>query len=122
MNVEHQPAVTATDLFAPHVLLPAQMARSAANCWLRRLYGAILEDALDCLAGKGPASQPDRSGDKPRRRREAWAWIIAETKTCFSFLTICTVLELNIEAVRVEARRRVGVGNEVRPMTVSSLQ
>jgi hypothetical protein len=122
VNVEHKSAVAATQLFAPHVLLPAQMARSAPNRWLRRLYGAILEDALDCLTGKGPASQPDRSGDKTRRRREALAWIMADTETCFSFLTICTVLELNIEAVRAEARRRVGVESEMPPMTGSDLQ
>jgi hypothetical protein len=122
VDVEHQTAVDTTHLFVPHVLLPAQMARSAANRWLRRLYGAILEDALACLAGKGPPSQPDRSGDKARRRREAWAWIMADTETCFSFLTICTVLDLNTEAVRAEARRQVVCGNEVRPEAVPGLQ
>jgi hypothetical protein len=122
MNAETQTAVEVSRLFAPHVLLPSQVARSAANRWLRRLYGAILEDALACLVGKGPVSQPGRSGDGARRRREAWAWIMADTETCFSFLTICTVLDLNIEAVRVEARRRVAPGGEMPPDTGPGLQ
>ena len=101
-------------LFAPHVLLPVQMTRSAANRWLRRLYGAILEDALACLAGKGPVSQPGRSGDGARRRREAWEWIMSDSETCFSFTTICSFLDLNMEAVRAEARRRMEAGGQSR--------
>jgi hypothetical protein len=122
MNAETQTAVEVSRLFAPHILLPTQMARSAANRWLRHLYGAILEDALACLEGKGPASQPGRAGDVARRRREAWAWMMSDVETCFSFPTICAVLDLNIEAVRAEARRRVAPGGEMPTDTVPGLQ
>jgi hypothetical protein len=114
--------VEVSRLFAPQVLLPVQMARSAANRWLRRLYGAILEDALACLQGKGLASQPGRAGDGARRRREAWAWMMSDVETCFSFTTICAVLDLNIEAVRAEARRRVAPGGEMPTETEPGLQ
>ena len=122
MDAEPQTAVNVSHLFAPQVLLPTQMARSGANRWLRRLYGAILEDALACLVGKGPVSQPGRVNDGARRRREAWAWIMSDAESCFSFTTICTVLDLHIEAVRAEAHRRVGLGNERRPTTAPGLQ
>ena len=112
MDVEPQITAAVNRLFDPDVLLPTQLGRSTNNnCWLRRLYGAILEDALECLDGRGLASStgvhtaPER--ERARRRQQAWEWIMSEAETCFSFITICSVLELNSEAVRAKLRRRV---------------
>src|SRR3954467_15231292 len=110
VDVAPQITVAVSRLLAPQVLLPTQIARSTNNNrWLRRLYGAILEDALECLDGRGLASStglhtaPER--DRARRRQGAWEWIMSEAETCFSFITLCAVLELNSEAVRTETRR-----------------
>ena len=109
MEVEPQTAADGSRLFAPSVLLPTQRARSTtSNRWLLRLYGAILEDALECLEGRGA---PNSGGlcaarERERRKKDAWEWIMSEAETCFSFTTICAVLELNSEAVRAALRRR----------------
>jgi hypothetical protein len=108
MNAEPQTAVDVSRLFAPQVLLPTQRARSAINNrWLLRLYGAILEDALACLEGRGAPNSGGLCADRERarRRQQAWEWIMSEAETCFSFITICSVLELNSEAVRAALRR-----------------
>jgi hypothetical protein len=108
IDVEPPTAAPVPRLLAPDVLLPTQMARSSStNLWLRRLYGAILEDALECLDGRGAptsgAAHPGR--ERARRRQQAWEWIMSEAETCFAFLTLCSVLGLDSAAVRAELRR-----------------
>src|SRR5262245_18936583 len=122
MNADNSPAVDLSRLFAPQVLLPAQLAHSAAHRWLRRLYGAILEDALGCLEDGGSPNTRPTEGSVARRGREAWTWIMSDAETCFSFLTICWLLDLNAAAVRAEARRRVAPGPEIPPEAWQGLQ
>ena len=95
-------------LFAPDILLPTQMARSATDRWLRRLYGAILEDALECLQGRGaPGSTGVHPGrERHRRRQAAWDWIRSDADHCFSFRTVCAVLDLDVTAVRSQLTHR----------------
>ena len=95
-------------LFAVGTLLPTQMARSMADRWLWRLYRAILEDALECLGGRGaPSSMGMRlSRERVRRRQAAWDWIMADAEYCFSFPTVCAVLDLDVAAVRKQLARR----------------
>jgi hypothetical protein len=99
-------------LFAPDILLPTQMARSAADRWLRRLYGAILEDALECLEGRGAPSSTGVRNDyeRARRRQQAWDWIMSDADYCFSFPTVCSVLQLDVDAVRRRLARRFALG------------
>ena len=109
-TIDREPPTTAPvpRLLAPAVLLPTQIARSTNHHrWLRRLYGAVLADALECLQGRGAPNTGGMNADRERlrRRQQAWEWIMSEAQTCFSFATICAVLELNSEAVRAELRR-----------------
>jgi hypothetical protein len=99
-------------LFAPALLLPTQMARSAADRWLLRLYRAILEDAVECLGGRGA---PNTAGVHPnrervRRRQAAWDWVMSDAEYCFSFRTVCLVLDLDVDAVRRQLARRSASG------------
>jgi hypothetical protein len=113
--VEPPPIAPVPHLLTPAVLLPTQMARSSSNnLWLRRLYGAILEDALDCVEGRGVrgSTRGNLTHERPRRRQQAWAWIMSEAETCLAFLTICSVLGLDSAAVRAELRRRVTPARE----------
>jgi hypothetical protein len=103
-------AVGAVRLFAPAVLLPVQVVYPQPDGWLRRLCLAILEDALGCLAGKGsPGGRPYR-GEVARRAREAWEWVLSDAEYLFSFTLVCTVLDLDVEAVRSQVRQRVAQG------------
>jgi hypothetical protein len=92
-------------LLTPSVLLPAQMASPWADRWLRRLCRAILEDALACLAGKGPSSNLG-SSDSARRASQARQWFQSDATYLFSFATVCAVLDLEAEAVRRQVRQR----------------
>jgi hypothetical protein len=83
---------------APAGLQSVQDDYPPADHWLGRLCQAILEDALKCLGTPG------------RDQREAWDWVISEAEYCFSFPTVCAVLQLNAEAVRSEARHRFAPG------------
>jgi hypothetical protein len=89
-------------LFIPESLLPTQTLPAPADRWLRRLCRAILQDALECLQGRGaPGStgvHPKR--ERHRRRQAAWDWIMSDAEYCFSFPTVCAVLNLDVGAVR----------------------
>src|SRR3954447_3196809 len=81
---------TETQLFAPALLLPTQTLSAPADRWLRRLCRAILEDAVECLEGRGAPNtagvHPER--ERARRRQEAWEWIRSDAEYCFSFRTV----------------------------------
>lgn len=109
-------------LFTPTVILPAQLLRPPATSWLRRLYVAILSDALECLEGKGVPGNLRSSRDRARRRREAWEWMMSEAEHCCSFLTLCAVLDLNVEAIRREVRQRFAPGQAPQPGFPRSLR
>jgi hypothetical protein len=93
-------------LFAADLILPVQVVHPPADRWLWRLCLAILEDALKCLEGKGSPGGRSRHGEIARRTREAWEWFLSDAEYCFSFPTVCLVLNLNAEAVRREVRQR----------------
>jgi hypothetical protein len=115
------PPLQPPHLLAPHVLLPVQCARPPVNSWLRHLYVAILSDVLDCLAGKGAPSTLNRGQDKPRRWHEAWQWVMSEAEHCFACVTICAVLEINVEALRREVRHRFAPGGTAHAVLPRSL-
>jgi hypothetical protein len=96
-------------LLAANIILPVQIAHPPAGRWVQRLYVAILEDALACLEGKGSLNKGRRDA-VARRTQEAWEWLLSDAEHCFSFLTVCSVLDLNVEAVRREIRQRVAQG------------
>jgi hypothetical protein len=87
-----------------------QVVHPPADGWLRRLYLAILEDALGCLAGKGAPSGKPYRGEVARRAREAREWVLSDAQYCFSFTTVCAVLNLDAEAVRRAIRQRLAQG------------
>jgi len=82
--------------------------RLVADHWLWRLYRAILEDALECLQGRGaPGSTGVHPGrERHRRRQAAWDWIRSDADHCFSFRTVCAVLDLDVTAVRSQLTHR----------------
>jgi hypothetical protein len=122
VNAATPTAMQATHLLTPNALLPVQFAHPPATSWLRRLYVAILSDALDCLDGKGPPSKMGSARDGTYRRNEAWAWVMSEVEHCFAFLTICAVLDLNVEAIRREIRHRFAPGRVPQPGLPRSLR
>ncbi|HJY83453.1 MAG TPA: hypothetical protein VKK81_20500 [Candidatus Binatia bacterium] len=97
-------------LFSANVILPVQVVHPPTDCWLRRLCLAILEDALGCLEGKGSPGGRVYRGEVARRSREAREWFLSDAEYCFSFTTVCAVLNLSAEAVRREVRQRVAQG------------
>ena len=103
-------AVGVVRLFAPAVLLPVQVVHPPADRWLRRLCLAILEDALGCLEGKGSPSGKPYRGEVARRTHEAWEWFLSDAEYLFSFTLVCTILDLEVEAVRSQVRQRVAQG------------
>ena len=110
VNGENPAGVEVTGLFTADVILPVQVLHPPADRWLRRLCLAILEDALGCLAGNGsPGGKVHRIAGA-RRTHEAWEWFLSDAEYCFSFTTVCSVLNLNAEAVRREVRQRLAQG------------
>jgi hypothetical protein len=70
MATEHEARAHEIRMFTPNVLLPAQVLRPPATSWLRRLYMAILSDALDCRRAKGHPAKcavPETSRAASRR-------------------------------------------------------
>jgi hypothetical protein len=122
MNTVTSSAPPAPHMLTPTIILPVQFAHSPATSWLRRLYAAILSDALDCLEGKGPPSKQGSARDGAHRRNEAWAWVMSEAEHCFAFQTICAVLDLNVEAIRREVRQRFAPDRVPRPGFPRSLR
>jgi hypothetical protein len=94
--------------FAVDVPLPVRDPDALADHWLPRLSQAILADALKCLGA--------RSSDGP----EAWEWVVSDADYCFSFTTVCVVLQLNAEAVRRAVHHRFAPGR-ARPGRFSQL-
>jgi hypothetical protein len=88
-------------MFTPYALLPAQVVHPPADCWLQRLYLAIFEDALKYLAVSGGYGGPRA---RARHRHETWQWVLSDADYCFSFSTVCSVLNLNVEAIRERLR------------------
>lgn len=103
MHVGNSTAGEVPRLLAANIILPVQIAYPPGERWVRRLYVAILEEALACLEGKG---LPNTG----RHAQEAWEWVLSDAEHCFSFLTVCSVLDLNVEAVRRVIRQRVAQG------------
>jgi hypothetical protein len=84
-----------------------QVVHPPASNWLRRLSLAILEEALECVEGRGSPAGKSKQRDVVRRTREALAWVMSDAEHCFSFTTICAVLTLDPAAVRRAVRARV---------------
>ncbi len=107
MEAENRAGVNLTHLFAADVLLPVQVVHPPADRWLHRLCLAILEDALKYLEVRG--GYGGRRA-RARQRHETWEWFLSDAEYCFSFTTVCSVLNLNAEAVRRAVRRRRAQG------------
>ncbi len=107
MEVENFAEVNLTHLFAADVILPVQVIHALPDRWLQRLCLAILEDALNCLEIRAV-----RGGHiaRARYRNEAWAWLMSDADYCFSFTTVCSVLQLNAEAIRKQLRQAATPG------------
>jgi hypothetical protein len=90
-----------TQMFTPYALLPVQVVRPPADCWLQRLSLAVFEDALKSLGDNRGYGDPRA---RARHRHETWQWVLSDADYCFSFSTVCSVLNLNVEAVRERLR------------------
>ena len=106
MGVEERAGVELTGVFIPEALLPVQVVHPLAESWLQRLCLAIFEDALKCLE----ARTVRKGRGVARDRHEAWAWVLSDADYCFSFPTVCAVLQLDGEAVRKRLRARFAGG------------
>jgi hypothetical protein len=73
---------------------------------IKRLMLAVLQDALECLAGRAVCTG---GSDTSRRLREAAEWVADNNETeVFSFNSVCEVLGVDAAAVRkalIEGRR-----------------
>jgi hypothetical protein len=86
-------------------LQPVQEEYPRADRWLRRLSLAILTDVLKDLEGfGGPGGRIAIA--RARYGHAAWDWVLSDAWYFFSFSVVCTVLDLNIEAVRRAVRQR----------------
>jgi hypothetical protein len=91
-------------------LQPVQEEYPRADRWLCRLCLAILTDVLKDLEGfGGPGGRIAIA--RARYGHEAWDWVLSDAWYFFSFRVVCTVLDLNIEAVRRAVRRRLAQGD-----------
>jgi len=90
-------------------LQPVQEEYPRADRWLRRLSLAILTDVLKDLEGFG-GSGGRIAIARARYGHEAWDWVLSDAWYFFSFSVVCTVLDLNIEAVRRQVRQRFAQG------------
>jgi hypothetical protein len=79
--------------------------------WLRRLCQAILADALKGLGGCGGCGGPI---SRARYSHEAWDWVRSDAWYFFSFSLVCTVLDLDREAVRRRLGQRFAPGSGLR--------
>jgi len=94
-------------------LQPVQADSPPADRWLRRLCLAILTDALKDLEGfGGPGGRIAIA--RARYGHEAWDWVLSDAWYFFSFSVVCTVLDLNMEAVRRQIRHRFAPGSALR--------
>jgi hypothetical protein len=93
-----RPTEEGSRLFSAEVFLPVQATPSRADHWLQRLCLALLLDALKCVWTPG------------RRQREAWEWMRSEAEYCFSFSTVCAVLNLDAQAMRREVAHHLRPG------------
>ena len=107
MEVENLAGVNLTHLFAADVILPVQVIHPPADRWLHRLCLAILEDALKYLEVRG--GYGGRIA-RARQRHETWEWFLSDADYCFSFTTVCSVLNLDAETVRRVLRQRLAQG------------
>jgi hypothetical protein len=105
VDVGTQAVGEGTRLFVPEAILPVQTLHPPADRWLSSLCLAILEDALKCVEMRGRDGGPIA---RARDRREAWAWFWSDAEYCFSFTTVCAVLQLHAEAVRSRLRLAQG--------------
>jgi hypothetical protein len=103
----------ATNFFplATTVLHPVQDDSPPADGWLRRLCLAILTDALKGLEGFGGRGS---SIARTRYGHEAWDWVLSDAWYFFSFSLVCTVLDLDMEAVRRQIGHRFAPGSALR--------
>jgi len=92
-------------------LQPMQEEYPPADRWLRRLCLAILTDALKGLEGFGGRGV---SIARARYGHEAWDWVLSDASYFFSFSLVCTVLDLNVEAVRRQIGHRFAPGSVLR--------
>jgi hypothetical protein len=90
---------------------PVQEEYPPADHWLRSLCLAILTDALKGLEGFGG---PGGSIARARYSHEAWEWVQSDDWYFFSFSLVCTVLDLNLEAVRRQVGHRLAPGSALR--------
>ena len=95
VEAENLATVDLTRIFTPDAVLPIQVTYQPADRWLQRLCLAVLDDALKCLAGR------------LREKRKAWEWVLSDADYCLSFTTVCSVLHLDVGAVR----RQLGQGD-----------
>ena len=102
MEVENLAAADVDHLFTPQTVLPVQLVSAPAEGWLQRLCLAILDDAFRCLEVGGTYGGPRA---RARDKQEAWNWVLSDADYPFSFTTVCSVLNLNAEAVRRQLRQ-----------------
>jgi hypothetical protein len=80
-------------MFSPITLLPSQLRDRTGDCPERRLVAAVMEDAIALI--RRQAKGPDAA------REAALEWVRADDREWpFSFVNLCDVLRLDVDAVR----------------------
>jgi len=104
------------EMIGHHVILPSQYydSRSAASdssAPIKRLMLAVLQDALECLRGRGTGV---RSATARRSALEAAAWIEdVNDYEIFSFVSVCEALGVDSGAAREAIRAWLASGRRV---------
>jgi hypothetical protein len=118
VEAENRAIIDVSRVFIPDAVLPIQVTHPPAERWLQRLCLAVLDDALRCLGVRGVHGGPRA---RARHKQEAWAWVLSDADYCFSFATVCSVLNLDAGSVRRQLRQcfeestlRAGVSRQLR--------
>jgi hypothetical protein len=104
------------EIIGHHIILPSQFydSRSAAAdsiAPIKRLMLAVLQDALECLRGRGTGV---RNANARRSALEAAAWIEdANDHDLFSFVSVCDALGVESSAAREAIRAWLASGRRV---------
>jgi hypothetical protein len=107
-RMPHQAATESSDEMDPSIAFSEGRDRHALDGGSRGLMLAVLEEAIQCLAGDAKALAVRRRAREAARARQ---WLLTRDPTSlFSFESICAVLDLEADALREKLLRQAEEG------------
>lgn len=93
-------------MFLPDVLLPSQHVRGDDRTAEKRLMFAVLESAVFSIGLPRPTVMPRVIDMQAAGPEAAMAWFMDDDRGWpYSFVNVCDVLDLDVDAVRAGVRR-----------------